>query len=164
MTYVNSSDGRISNHISNVVYFSSGRSRRRGGRQHHFTSHPIEITVSLVGKRSREIPLCTIQHRHFPKTHRTAANDLQTSLAKPLNSNFEFSQRYCSIVSWRESSFSHVAEVLMNIHVRNVGATASTIDFFVKNTSVQKCRFLTACAGMTHVENFLPQIATFSQF
>ena len=48
VTYVNGSDGRISNHISDVVYFSSGRSRRRGGRQHHFTGHPIETAVTAT--------------------------------------------------------------------------------------------------------------------
>lgn len=38
MTYVNGGDGRVSNHISDVVYLPS-RSRRRGGRQHHFAGH-----------------------------------------------------------------------------------------------------------------------------
>lgn len=54
VTYVNGGDGRVSNHVPDVVYFSSGRPRRRGGRQHHFASHPRE-PLPFAGRTSPEI-------------------------------------------------------------------------------------------------------------
>lgn len=52
-TYVNGCDGRVSNHISDVVYLPSGRSGRRGGRQHHFAAcHPAN-SPRIDGRKRR---------------------------------------------------------------------------------------------------------------
>lgn len=43
-TYVNRGDGRVSNHIPDVVHLSYGCGGRRCGRQHHLARHPLAFS------------------------------------------------------------------------------------------------------------------------
>lgn len=48
-TYVNRDDGRVSNHIPDVVHLPYGRRRR--GRQHHLARHPRLFSTQLPSSR-----------------------------------------------------------------------------------------------------------------
>lgn len=71
-TYVNGCDGRVSNHISDVVYLPSGRSGRRGGRQHHFAAcHPAN-SPRIDGRKRRQF---LTKETKIPTTFQTYSND-----------------------------------------------------------------------------------------
>lgn len=90
-TYVNGGDGRVSNHISDVVYLPSGRSRRRGGRQHHFAACHPAYSPRLDGRNRRHsgYNIDTFEETHQTKTIFLSISFLRNKNFRPLSKIFQ---------------------------------------------------------------------------